>query len=131
LTADIAKGLKMMTIDRESVRKMRTGDLARAKRKAASDREHAKQEISKAWQEGVDTGVMEIFREAKEAWQRVINSLEEDIQVIQDELDRRARRRAWLGNFSLIGAALGVELVKALGVAFDPGRAADGPRWWA
>jgi flagellar biosynthesis/type III secretory pathway protein FliH len=94
LTADIAKGLKMMTIDRESVRKMRTGDLARAKRKAASDREHAKQEISKAWQEGVDTGVMEIFREAKEAWQRVINSLEEDIQVIQDELDRRARRRA-------------------------------------
>jgi predicted RNase H-like HicB family nuclease len=37
---------------------------------------------------------MEIFREAKEAWQRVINSLEEDIQVIQDELDRRARRRA-------------------------------------
>jgi hypothetical protein len=84
----------MMIIDRESVRKMRTGDLARAKRNAASDREYARRQISKAWQEGVDTGVMEIHREAREAWQPRINSLEEDIQVIEDELDRRARRRA-------------------------------------
>ena len=80
-------------INATSVRKMRTSELAQAKREAAEALRYARAQINTAYHDAVKHHAMGILTEAKDAWNPIIQWREEEIKTISEELDRRQRNR--------------------------------------